>query len=157
VPHEQERPAAVRVRVAHPREHARARAAYDAWGYDGGVHPADTVLVAEEEPGGELVGVVRLTLEEGTRMLRGMQVAPRAQRRGVGTQLLRALVARLGRESCYCVPYAHLVDFYGRAGFAEQPLAGAPAFLVERLARYRGEGLAVTLMRRPGAAVAGGG
>ena len=60
----------VRIRVAHPEEHARARAAYEAWGYDGGVHPADTVLLAEEGAAGELVGVVRLTLEEGTRIRR---------------------------------------------------------------------------------------
>lgn len=147
-----EESAPVQIRVARASEHGRARAAYETWGYDGGVHPADVVLVAEEgAEGGELVGVVRLTLEEGTRMLRGMQVAPRAQRRGIGTALLHALVARLGDEPCYCVPYGHLLAFYGQAGFVEQPLERAPGFLVERIARYRGDGLAVTLMRRPGA------
>ena len=141
----------VRIRVADPGEHARARAAYEAWGYEGGVQPADTVLLAEAADGGELLGLVRLTLEEGTRMLRGMQVAPTAQRRGIGTRLLHALVEGLGDGPCYCVPYVHLVDFYGQAGFVECPLTRAPAFLVQRIGAYRREGLAVTLMRRPGA------
>jgi GNAT superfamily N-acetyltransferase len=151
VPSASEHAGPVRIRVAAPGEHARARAAYEAWGYDGGVRPADTVFLAESSDGGELLGVVRLTLEEGTRMLRGMQVAPAAQRRGIGTRLLHALVERLGDEPCYCVPYAHLVAFYGQAGFAEYPLGRAPAFLVERIGTYRCEGLAVTLMRWPGA------
>ena len=143
-------PSAPTIRVASPDEHARARAAYEAWGYDGGVQPADTVFLAEEGERGELVGVVRLTLEEGVRMLRGMQVAPEARRRGVGTRLLEALVARLGdADPCWCVPYDHLLAFYGQGGFVEHALEGAPPFLVERIGRYRREGLAVTLMRRP--------
>jgi GNAT superfamily N-acetyltransferase len=143
----------VDVRIGSADDQARARAAYESWGYRGGVQAGDTLFLAEQ--GGELVGVVRLTLEEGTRMLRGMQVAPHARRRGVGSRLLHALVSCLGGEECYCVPYAHLVGFYGQEGFAVRPLEEAPAFLVRRVADYRRDGLDVTVMRRPGTPVAG--
>ena len=135
------------VRVAGPGEIERVRAAYRAWGYDGGADPDDEILVAERE--GELLGVVRRTREHGTVMLRGMQVAPHARRRGIGNRLLDAFVERLDGEECWCVPYSHLVRFYGRAGFAVVPPDDGPAFLAERIQRYRARGLDVTLMRRP--------
>jgi predicted N-acetyltransferase YhbS len=138
----------ISIRIAAPEEHGRAAEAYEAWGYHGGVRPEDVVYLAEA--GGELVGVVRRTVEDGgVTMLRGMQVAPRWQRRGIGTRLLRALVADLGGAECHCVPYAHLTGFYGLEGFATVPDADAPAFLRARLAEYRGQGLSVLVMRRP--------
>jgi predicted N-acetyltransferase YhbS len=137
----------VTIRVAAQDEHARAAQAYEAWGYRGGVRPADAVYVAEA--GGELVGVVRRTVEEGVTMLRGMQVAPEWRRRGIGTRLLRAFVADLRGAECWCVPYTHLTDFYGMEGFATVPDAEGPAFLQARLAEYRGRGLSVLIMRRP--------
>lgn len=78
-----------------------------------------------------------------------MQVAPAARGRRIGTQLLRAFVSRLAGRECYCTPYSHLVEFYGRAGFEPCREDAAPAFLRDRLARYRDEGLDVLLMRRP--------
>ena len=62
--------------------------------------------------------------------------------------LRAAFTERLGGEECYCVPYAHLVAFYGRAGFEVVPPGGGPPFLRERVERYRSRGLDVTLMRR---------
>ena len=137
----------VEIRIGEQGDLPRARDAYELWGYDGGVQPSDCVFLAER--GADLVGVVRLTEEEGVKMLRGMQIAPQERRRGTGTRLLHALVSRLGDSMCYCVPFAHLVGFYGQVGFEEIRLNDAPAFLVERIARYRGEGHVVTLMRRP--------
>ena len=42
--------------------------------YGGGIRPEDAVLLAEHD--GELVGIVRLSAEEGVVVLRGMQVHP---------------------------------------------------------------------------------
>jgi GNAT superfamily N-acetyltransferase len=140
----------VTVRVAGAAEHGRAAEAYEAWGYGGGVRPEDVVFLAES--GGALVGVVRRTLEHGVTMLRGMQVAPEWRHRGVGSRLLRALVADLGGEACFCIPYTHLTGFYGTGGFATLPEADAPAFLRARLAEYRARGLSVLVMRRPAGA-----
>lgn len=140
----------VTIRIARPEEHARAAEAYGVWGYGGGVRPEDVVYVAEAD--GELVGVVRRTVEDdGVTMLRGMQVAPEWQRRGIGSRMLGALVADLGGAECYCVPYTHLTGFYGAAGFTTVADADAPAFLRERVVRYRADGLSVLLMRRPAA------
>ena len=135
------------IRVAAPGEIERVRAAYAAWGYDGGARPEDLLLVAERER--ELVGIVRRTREHGVVMLRGMQVAPAARRQGIGDRLLDAFVERLGGEECWCVPYSHLVRFYGRVGFAVVPPEDGPPFLAERIEGYRARGLDVTLMRRP--------
>ncbi|HYR11848.1 MAG TPA: GNAT family N-acetyltransferase, partial [Longimicrobium sp.] len=107
----------ITIRVARPEEYARVRETYEAWGYGGGVQPEDVVYLAEA--GGELAGVVRRTHEHEVTMLRGMQVAPEWRGRGVGRRLLNALVADLGDEECFCVPYTHLTGFYGAAGFAE--------------------------------------
>ena len=142
--------AGVTVRLAAPEEYARVRSAYVAWNYDGGVSADDVVYVAVRD--GELVGAVRRTREHGVTMLRGMRVPDPWQRRRIGTRLLRAFVADLGREDCYCVPYSHLITFYGRAGFGAVRDEAAPPFLRERLADYRRRGLDVLVMRRPAAA-----
>lgn len=140
-------PSDVAVRVARADEHAALAAAYQAWGYGGGIAPGDRVYVAEV--GDALAGIVRRTREHGVAMLRGMQVAPEHRRRGVGTQLLTALVDELGGEPCYCVPYAQLTAFYGSAGFEFIDRHDVPPFLVERVAGYRADGLDVLVMRRP--------
>ncbi|HEX6372830.1 MAG TPA: GNAT family N-acetyltransferase [Longimicrobium sp.] len=141
------------IRIARPEEHPRVLATYEAWGYGGGVQPEDRVYLAES--GAELVGIVRRTREHEVTMLRGMQVAPEWRGRGIGWRLLRALVAELGAEECYCVPYSHLTGFYGGAGFVAIPEENAPPFLRPRMAGYRTRGLDVLVMRRPGSLEAG--
>jgi GNAT superfamily N-acetyltransferase len=136
----------VTIRIAAPAEYERVRATYAVWGYGGGVSPADVIYVAER--GAELTGIVRRTREYGVTMLRGMQVAPTWRRRRIGTRLLRAFVADLRGDECYCVPYTHLITFYGAAGFGAVRDEVAPPFLRERLAEYRGRGLDVLAMRR---------
>lgn len=141
------------IRIARPEEYAHVLQTYEAWGYGGGVQPDDVVYLAES--GGELAGIVRRTREHGVTMLRGMQVAPEWRGRGIGRQLLRALVAELGGEECLCVPYTHLTGFYGAAGFVEMPEEAVPPFLRYRLAGYLTRGLSVLVMRRPPNAVMG--
>ena len=82
-------------------------------------------------------------------MLRGMHVAPDARGRSVGRRLLEAFVARINGLECYCLPYAHLVHFYGRQGFQLASADSTPAFLAERYRAYRARGLDVVVMRRP--------
>ena len=128
------------IRTARPDEYAHVLATYEAWGYGGGVTPEDRIYLAES--GGELVGIVRRTLEHEVTMLRGMQVAAEWRGRGVGRQLLQALVAELGAAECLCVPYTHLTGFYGSVGFVEIPEENAPPFL-----RYRVAGTAPAACR----------
>ena len=138
------------IRLARPDELDRVRQTYEAWGYGGGVQPEDVVYLAEAE--GELAGIVRRTREHEVTMLRGMQVAAAWRGRGVGRRLLRALVADLAGEECFCVPYTHLTGFYGSEGFVEIGDEYAPPFLRPRIAGYRTRGLSVLVMRRPGGA-----
>jgi predicted N-acetyltransferase YhbS len=104
-------------------------------GYAGQVQATDRVLVAIEAD--QWVGIVRLALEGGVTVLRGMRVLAAHQRRGIGQQLLWAACDALDGRPCYCLPYAHLTAFYGQAGFRELDPQDAPAFLAERLADYR--------------------
>ena len=75
---------------------------------------------------GELIGIVRLTTEEGVVVLRGMQVHPTFQRQGIGKRLLAAVAQELDGKGCFCIPYAHLVGFYGGIGFHLTEPAKAP-------------------------------
>ena len=137
---------AVRVRIAQSGEYPRLIALYRAWGYQGEITSADIVYVAEQDT--RTIGLVRRTLEEGTVMLRGMQVERSHQRRGVGSRLLDAFVTDLSEAECYCIPFSHLTSFYQRGGFAVIEESQAPRFLAERLRRYRERGRDVLIMRR---------
>jgi predicted N-acetyltransferase YhbS len=127
------------IRTAEDRDMERIRAFYRVVNYVGDVGSDDRMLLADESD--RLVGVVRLVRENGIVVLRGMRVLQEYQRSGIGTLLLEAVSRALGSEECYCIPYEHLCDFYGRIGFQNLDPLAAPQFLAERLKEYR--------MRRP--------
>ena len=106
--------------------------------YSGGIRPEDALLLAEHD--GELIGIVRLTTEEGF------------QRQGIGKRLLGAVAQELDGKGCFCIPYAHFVCFYGGIGFHVMEPAKAPTFLQRRLEKYRdrGDGNDFLIMRREG-------
>ena len=139
------------IRIARPDEHNRVLSVYAALGYRRTVDPADTVWLAENAD--ETVGIVRVAAEQGTLVLRGMRIAEHARRRRLGTRMLEAIAEWLQGRECYCVPYPHLVGFYGQIGFAEIGSGAAPAFLAERVAEYRRGGQEAILMRRPASRV----
>lgn len=136
------------IRRASARDIPQVQQFYTGRGYGGGIAPSDTVLLAEQ--GGQLIGVVRLAPEHGTTVLRGMQVHPDHQRQGVGSRLLARIAEELGKSSCYCIPYAHLVQFYSQIGFDVMEPSQSPEFLKERLESYRarGDGRNYLLMHR---------
>jgi len=134
------------VRCADPAEHSALTALYEAWGYRGGIAPTDVVYVAERS--GLIVGLVRRSYEDGLTLLRGMYIRPSARSEGIGTLLLSAFARALGERACFCIPFAHLTEFYRREGFATVPEANMPAPLALRLNRYRQEGHDVLLMLR---------
>jgi GNAT superfamily N-acetyltransferase len=136
-----------RIRIAGPDEYSRVLSIYAALGYRRTIDPADTVWLAERA--GEVVGIVRVAAEQGTLVLRGMRIAEHLRRQRLGTRMLEAIAEWLGDRECYCVPYPHLVGFYGQIGFALLEPADAPRFLAERLAEYRRSGQDVILMHRP--------
>jgi predicted N-acetyltransferase YhbS len=140
----------IEIRHATAEDISRVLNFYAERRYGGGIRPEDSVLLAEHD--GELVGIVRLTAEEGVVVLRGMQVQPRFQRQGIGKRLLATVAQELEGRGCFCIPYVHLVGFYGGIGFRPIEPAKAPTFLRLRLERYqaRGDGKEYLIMRRQG-------
>ena len=120
---------------------------YAALGYRRKIDPYDTVWFTETAE--EAAGIVRVAAEQGALVLRGMRIAEHARRQRLGTRMLQAIAEWLGEQECYCVPYPHLVGFYGQIGFVAIEPTAAPAFLADRLADYRSSGEDVILMRRP--------
>lgn len=137
----------VTVRLGAADDLAAVAELYVEWGYRSAAHPSDTLIVAQHDQ--RIVGVVRLTVEYGHRMLRGMRVLPAYQRTGVGTQMLALAATQIGDRECFGIPYTHLLPFYAKIGFVEIAPADAPPFLVERAESYRAEGLKVAIIRRP--------
>ena len=119
---------------------------YERVGHGGGVAENDRLLVVRSA--GEVVAAVRLCDESSTLVLRGMYVSE--ERQGLGTRLLALASSEIGSAECWCVPYAHLVEFYSRIGFSEANKASTPTFLKERCSTYEKNGARVTIMRRPG-------
>jgi N-acetylglutamate synthase-like GNAT family acetyltransferase len=140
----------IEIRHATAEDISRVLNFYAERRYGGGIRPEDSVLLAEHD--GELVGIVRLTAEEGVIVLRGMQVHPRFQRQGIGKKLLATVAQERDGTDCFCIPYAHLVGFYAGIGFRSTEPAKAPTFLRLRLERYqaRGDGNEYLIMRRQG-------
>ena len=121
---------------------------YTKVGYGKKPQATDSVLRAYDR--GRLVGATRISKEHGVLVLRGMYVETQSQRRGIGRQLLDAVAGEIGSRECWCIPYAHLDEFYSRIGFKECDPDVAPAFLRERVSKYRELGRRVMIMRLVG-------
>ena len=122
------------VRRADHRDLGSVLSFYEQCGYAGGATRADAPVIAELD--GAVVGAVRVAVEGGVAVLRGMQVAPAHQRRGIGTRLLTELDQVIGDRPCFCLAYAAIERMYTRIGFKRIPDDRAPVFLRERLATY---------------------
>ena len=98
--------------------------------------PDDFILLAENDDR-NIVAAVRLCLEGGYLILRGMLIAHAYRRQGLGKQMLRVLEPHMSGQDCYCLPFAHLETFYGTVGFETVDDAHLSDFFRERLAKYQ--------------------
>ena len=96
-----------------------------------------------------IVGVVRLSPENGVQVLRGMRIAPSYQRQGIGTRMLWAVSKFMHPPECLCLPHAWVEGFYGTIGFARIEDDDAPPHLQKRLAESRRKHPQLIVMRRP--------
>jgi len=119
---------------------------YRQCGYGGKVQPEDRVFFAVDN--NQIQGVVRLAQEKGACILRGMQVVRNQQQRGIGKRLLAILTQTLDGKECFCLPYTHLEQFYGQAGFITVADAELPGFLRERKQGYLHREMDVIAMAR---------
>lgn len=121
---------------------------YKSVGYVQTIQPEDKFFGAFYA--GEMVGLVRLALECGHWILRGMQVKPEFQFFGIGSKLIKLLEIDLKNEICYCLPHGWLDKFYGQIGFQKvESLEHCPPFLAERLNENIKKYPQLILMMRP--------
>lgn len=81
----------------------------------------------------QMIGLVRLALENGILVLRGMQIRADYQFLGIGTKLIRLLEKELGNQKCFCIPHGWLEKFYSQIGFSKiENMDLAPLFLKDR-------------------------
>ena len=121
------------IRFALIHEYPQVLSHYATCNYGGGLDEKDKVVVAVDE---QVIGAVRICIENGIKVLRGMQIKPVWQRKGIGSLMLKFLADNADLNGCYCLPFKHLKTFYGLIGFEEISSAYAPAFLAERLEKY---------------------
>ena len=125
------------IRSAEINEYPEILIHYEACSYHGGLQDADKIVIAVD---GHVIGAVRICFEHGIKVLRGMQISPAWQRKGIGSSMLKFLAAHVDMDGCYCLPFKHLKLFYGATGFEEIPTHDAPEFLAERLEKYLSSG-----------------
>ncbi len=107
----------------------------------------DDVLLLVENDAHEVVGAVRLCLEESHLVLRGMLIERNYRQQGLGTQMLHRLEKHMRDQDCYCLPWTHLETFYGKVGFKTVDDADTPDFLRERLAQSQNKMLDPEMQR----------
>ena len=131
------------IRFAGINEYPEVQAHYKICNYSGGVEDEDIIVIAIDK---ELIGAVRICSECGIQVLRGMQIKPAWQKKGLGSSMLKFLVDNVDMNGCYCLPYKHLKSFYASIGFEENAPENAPVFLAERLEKYLSSGMEVIIM-----------
>lgn len=104
--------------------------------------------------GRKRIGAVRLCSEDNFKVLRGMHVHPDYQRQGIGQALLSHCSQYLDGSRAYCLPYLHLVEFYGQIDFAVAENNELPPLISQRLSAYVKAGQSVLAMKRSPASAA---
>jgi len=125
------------MRFAEITEYPDVLIHYKICNYGGGIRDTDKVVIAIDE---QIIGAVRICVEHHTKVLRGMQISPAYQKKGIGTSMLKFLADHVTMHGCYCLPYEHLKAFYAAIGFEEILSQNAPVFLAERLEKYLSSG-----------------
>jgi N-acetylglutamate synthase-like GNAT family acetyltransferase len=136
----------VKIRQANADELEKVNAFYKSCGYYASANPADVAYVAEDED--SIIGAVRLSIENKIPVLRGMFVDKKYQRKGIGKLMLFHFEKALPNQDCFCLPFSHLVDFYGIIGFRQIDKSDLPPHLQQRLEQYLADGLKMTAMKR---------
>ncbi len=98
---------------------------------------------------GSMTAVVRLQQKSDQLFLRSMCVAPSMRGRGLGRELLLALLPALESMPSYCYPFSHLQGFYAQAGFVVSREDQVADFIALAYRRYRQQGRDIIIMTRP--------
>jgi GNAT superfamily N-acetyltransferase len=98
-------------------------------------------------------GCVQVEKIHGIRMLRGRYLQKKLQSKGFGTLLIKHIEPVLNEATSYCLPFAHLSEFYGQIGFEKIPCESLPDFLITRFKKYQEMGHKIIAMKRKQVAI----
>ncbi|EGR1480676.1 N-acetyltransferase [Vibrio parahaemolyticus] len=96
---------------------------------------------------GEIIGSVKVELINNVTILRGMYIASDFQGQGLGLKFLKHIEPVLNLRTAYCMPLAHVTNFYKRIGFKEVEESKYPDFLQKRCGKYREIGFITSNLR----------
>lgn len=123
------------LREATERDRPEVNAIYASLGFMPWDPRHDHLLVALAD--GRLVGCGRLQRFGEAIELGGMYVHPHHRGKGIARQILQSLVDLLKDETCYCIPFAHLIPFYEQYGFVPSTVGDVPPAIAEKVAYFR--------------------
>jgi N-acetylglutamate synthase-like GNAT family acetyltransferase len=87
----------------------------------------------------QIIGTVRFCTEENTSLLRSMLIHENYRFQRIGHSLLKEFESHLiahNIQDTFCIPYTHLLKFYGLIGFEEINANETPEFLYQRFLSY---------------------
>nr|WP_286198113.1 GNAT family N-acetyltransferase [Salinisphaera sp. G21_0] len=116
-------------------------------GHKGKASSEERVWVARCAKGNIIAGLRASPKSDGY-LLRSVQVASNAQRKGIGSFFLSEVLKNLNAVNCWCYPYVHLELFYQRAGFFSPEPDSVPSDILAPYLRYRQQGHTFLLMAR---------
>ena len=125
----------IEIYLTNKEEYPAAQAFYSSVKYYTPIVESDKVFIAKKAD--EIVGVVRLSFEEGYTLLRGMFIAPHLQRQGIGSLMIKELEKHIESRAAYCLPHGWLENFYGQIGFRKISDIEAPPHMQIRINEYR--------------------
>ena len=108
----------------------------------------DDIYIALQ--GRKLLAALRLSPQQDSWLLRSMCVHRDFRHQGIGRFMLEQMQTNLQRYNCYCFPYAHLKDFYQRAGFVSIDAQQLPESLADRYNAYQQQGKNILVMQYQG-------
>lgn len=109
---------------------------YLSQGYKGGESMDGSEFTIVAEDGDRIIGAVRLVIEEGVLVLRGMFIDKPYQRKGIGKQMLDLMDIEIGDRECYSICKEYLEKFLNEIGFSLTKPEKAPKHLAERFKEY---------------------
>ncbi len=117
---------------------------YKANGHKGKARGNETVYVIRDSQ--TIIAAARLCPKRDGWLLRSVWVAETQRGEGIGSKLLREIMAISENHPCWCYPYDHLEAFYAASGFTVLSADEVPDDIRGPFETYRQKGSRILLM-----------
>ena len=101
----------------------------------------------------EVVGAVKVENIHSVSILRGMYLTEQIRNKGYGSKFIQFIEPILNKTTSFCIPFAHLEQFYAQIGFKKIKMQQLPLFLQKRFVTYESNGHTIIAMQRDNIAV----